>query len=106
MLRTSTTLAPLLFRWLVVGAQAVTLGLTWPLWQHRTMPPMLPAVDIPSPDMGWPLLGSLVLVLAAPRWGVALHGILLLAAILMDQMRLQPEFISALDSDAGHTPRR
>ena len=55
---------------------------------------MLPALDVPALDMGWPLIGSLVLVLAAPRWGVVLHGALLLAAIAMDQMRLQPEFIS------------
>ena len=100
MLRAPTTLAPLLFRWLAVCAQAATIGLTWPLWQSRTMPPMLPAVDVlssgigPSLNMGWPLLGSLALVLIMPRWGVALHGALLAAAILMDQMRLQPEFIS------------
>jgi uncharacterized membrane protein YphA (DoxX/SURF4 family) len=94
MLRTSSTLAPLLFRWMVVGAQAATIGLTWPVWQTRTMPPMLPALDVPALDMGWPLLASLALVLAAPRWGVVLHGALLLAAITMDQMRLQPEFIS------------
>ena len=94
MLRASATLAPLPFRWLVVGAQAVTLWLTWPVWQNRTMPPMLPALDIPCYDMAWPLLGSLALVIVAPVWGVALHGVLLAAAIAMDQMRLQPEVIS------------
>ncbi len=94
MLRTSSTLAPLLFRWLVVGAQAVTIGLMWPIWHTRTMPPMLPAMDIWSFDMGWPLLASLALVLVVPVWGVALHAALLALAIAMDQMRLQPELIS------------
>jgi hypothetical protein len=95
MLPARAELAPLLFRWLVVAAQGATLWLTWPVWRHRALPPMMPALDLStSLDMGWPLIGSLLLVLIAPRWGVAMHLVLLVAAIVMDQMRLQPEFLS------------
>jgi hypothetical protein len=89
-----TTFRLLLFRWLVVGAQGTTLWLTWPVWQNRTMPPMLPALAIPQLNMGWPLLVSLALVLATPRSGVILHSALLAWAIATDQMRLQPEVLS------------
>ena len=40
------------------------------------------------------LLASLVLVLLLPRWGVIVHIALLVAAMLLDQTRMQPECIS------------
>ena len=85
-----------------VYAQAATIVITWPVWQVRhysataNFPetPNLPAFPLPQIDMGWLLLCSLVVVLFYPRRGVILHGALLLVAILLDQMRMQPECIS------------
>src|SRR5207302_2035594 len=79
-----------------VAAQAVTIFITWPLWLARTydsalaaqQQPMLPALPLPQFDVGPWLLASLVVVLLAPRWGVLLHGLLLIWAILLDQMRM------------------
>lgn len=84
----------LLFRWLVVAAQAATVCITWPLWQVRAAPPLLPALNLPQLDTGWLMLGSLAVLLLAPRTGVALHAFVLLVAIVLDQTRLQPEFVS------------
>ena len=84
----------LILRWFVVGTQAATIWLTWPLWQVRISPPMLPLIDVYQIDFGYILLGSLVLVLIHDVTGVVVHSALLLAAMLLDQMRLQPEFIS------------
>lgn len=85
-----------IFRWLLVGCQAVTLVVTWPLWQVRTMPPMLPAVSLPSFDMGWLLLASLAVILVRPRVGLILNSLIFIYAILIDQTRLQPEVVSLL----------
>ena len=63
------TLGMLAFRWLVVACLAATLAITWPLWQVHSSPPMLPALPLPAVDTGVLLLGSLVLVLLAPRVG-------------------------------------
>jgi hypothetical protein len=87
------------FRWLLVGTQALTIGVTWPLWQARVAPPMLPLFDlalfhVTQIGFGPLLLVSLVVVLIHGAAGVILHSALLLAAMLSDQMRLQPEFIS------------
>lgn len=82
------------FRLVAAGAQAVTIGLTWPLWQERAMPPMLPACQLPQVDMGWPLLATLATFVVLPGLGWLLHAAVLVLAILMDQTRLQPEFIS------------
>jgi hypothetical protein len=82
-----------LYRWLVVAAQAAAVGITWPLWQVRQDPPLLAVADLPQFDTGWLMLASLAVVLLAPRWGVALHAAVLIVAILLDQTRLQPEFV-------------
>jgi len=84
----------LAFRGLVVACQAATLWVTWPLWQVHDMPPMLPALPLPTIDMGVLLIGSLVLILVAPLPGIALHSLLLTYAMLIDQTRLQPGIIS------------
>jgi hypothetical protein len=84
----------LAFRWLVIACQAVTIWITWPLWQHHDTPPMLPAAPLPSFDVGLPLLASLVVALFAPVLGFALHTLLLLYAMAVDQTRMQPELIS------------
>jgi hypothetical protein len=84
----------LAFRWLVIACQAVTLWITWPLWQHHDAPPMLPALPLPSYDVALPLLVSLLIMLFAPLLGLSLHTLLLVYAILVDQTRMQPELIS------------
>src|SRR6267154_4001668 len=82
----------LILRGSAVAAQALTIVITWPLWLARTYDPalaaqpqpMLPALPLPQFDVGPWLLASLVVVLLAPRWGVLLHGLLLVWAILLD----------------------
>ncbi len=82
------------FRWLVVCTQAITIWVTWPLWEVRTSPPMLPLIDLPQFGFGLVLLATLAVILLHAKTGIVLHSIVLLAAMLTDQMRLQPEFIS------------
>ena len=96
------------FRWLVVAAQGATIAITWPLWQVREDPPLLPAVQWQQwPAVDWPqlsdgvqfspgawLLASLAVALVLPRTGAALHVGLLAVAMLQDQTRMQPEVIS------------
>ena len=55
---------------------------------------MLPAVPLPQVNLGLPLLLSLVAVVARPAVGVPLHSVLLAYAMLIDQTRIQPGFIS------------
>ena len=51
----------LVLRWFVVCTQAATIWLTWPLWQVRISPPLLPLADVYQIDFGHLLLGSLAL---------------------------------------------
>ena len=90
------SLATLAFRWLVVACMGATVLITWPLWGVHESPPMLPAVALPAVALGWPLLGSLAVILVAPVVGMALHTALVLYAVLIDQTRLQPEVVSLL----------
>ena len=89
-----SAMCDLLLRIVIVAAQAASIAISWRLWQVRVDLPLLPVIDGPAIDMLWPLLGSLVVVLFAPRVGIALHAVTLLVAILLDQTRLQPEFLS------------
>jgi len=84
----------LAFRWLVIACQAATIWITWPLWQQRDSPPLLPVFTLPGFDLGLPLLATLAVVLFAPVLGMGMHTVLLLYAILLDQTRLQPEIVS------------
>ncbi len=84
----------LVFRFLVVSAAAITIGVTWPLWETRTAPPMLPVLPLPAVGLGFPLLGALLLTLLRPRVGLVAYWALLAYGILIDQTRLQPQFIS------------
>jgi methylamine utilization protein MauE len=81
-------------RGLLVLCQAATIVLTWPLWQVREAPPLLPAVGLPQLPVGIALLATLALVLRAPRAGVAAHVAVLLYAFAADQTRLQPQIVS------------
>lgn len=85
------------FRLVVVGCLAITLLITWPLWQvHRTPPmlPALPALRLLAVDLGWPLLLSLLVVLVRPVAGMLLFTVLVAYAVVIDQTRLQPEVVS------------
>ena len=81
----------------VVACQALTIGITWPLWQARVEPPTLPMVPWLASgrvDCGVVLLASLALALWRPRAGALVHLLALAGAILLDETRLQPQAIS------------
>ena len=79
----------------VTLAQLGTIALTWDLWKQRTTPPLLPVFEgLPGTSLGWPLVLTLLVALAAPRSGTIAHLLILTYAILADQTRLQPEFVS------------
>ena len=83
-----------LLRFFAAGCQAASVLITWPVWQTRRYPPLLPAAPVPQLDFGLLVLGSLVLVLAVPRVGIWIHFATLALAFVADQTRLQPEFLS------------
>lgn len=74
--------------------QAITIAITWPLWQQRENPPHLPLVDLPQIPFGWILAISLIVVAVRPRLGVGLHALALLTSFAFDQFRTQPQFIA------------
>jgi hypothetical protein len=82
------------FRWWLVGCQAATLLITWPLWQVHTSPPMLPVLPLPQLDTGVVLLLSLAMTVIAPVTGITLHTVLIVYAMLIDQTRIQPQVMS------------
>ena len=83
-------------RFAVVGAQGLTILVTWDLWGRRDYPPLLPVSGLPVPQVsvGPVLLLTLGLVFYRPGLGGALHLLVLLYAFMADQTRLQPEVIS------------
>ena len=82
------------YRAWVVAAIVVTVWLTWPLWQARETPACLPLASLPACDYGVALVVAACLAIALPRLGAALYAAVLLAAILADQTRIQPQMIS------------
>lgn len=83
------------FRWWVALTQAATILLTWPLWQVRDRPPLLPAIDaLPQFYFGLPMLAALAGVLVAPRLGIGAYVAAGAAAMLTDQTRMQPQIVS------------
>lgn len=84
-----------LLRPLFVLMQGATVLITWPLWQTRDHPPLLPMFEAMLQfDTGPLILATLVLTLVRPRIGVMTHIAALLIAFAQDQTRLQPEFVS------------
>jgi hypothetical protein len=81
-------------RLVVVTAQAATILITWPLWQPRTEPPLLPLIELPAWPFGLLLLVSLALAVVRPVAGVLAHVGLLTVAIVADQTREQPQVLS------------
>jgi hypothetical protein len=78
-----------------VVAQLATVLITWPLWEVRPWPINLPWVSgLPQFPFGFLMIASLIGVLASPkRYGLPIHYAILLAAILTDQTRCQPQVI-------------
>ncbi|MCI0362203.1 MAG: hypothetical protein L0211_27295 [Planctomycetaceae bacterium] len=90
-----------LLRGLVAACQAMSVILTWPLWQVRSgaAMPNLPVfdsalLDRPQVPFGEALLFTLAAAIVWPRIGATVHCLVLAAAIGFDQMRIQPEFVS------------
>ncbi|HEX2090063.1 MAG TPA: hypothetical protein VHI54_09100 [Actinomycetota bacterium] len=74
---------------------AASYLLTWDLWRGRIDPPNLPAVGaLSSLDFGAALVAAAVAAMVFPRAGSVIHSAILLLAMLGDQIRLQPEFVS------------
>ena len=75
--------------------QAAMVCTSWSLWQARTLPANLPAADwLPALPIGWLLLACCVLVVVRPPIGIVANAVVLVVAIALDQLRLQPELVS------------
>jgi hypothetical protein len=74
---------------------AVSYVVTWDLWIGRSQPPNFDVIEGFS-GFAWALPLAVTALVAAvwPRTGTPIHLVVLAAAILGDQIRLQPEFIS------------
>ncbi len=57
---------------------------------------MLPALPLPQLDLGLLLLASLAVIAVAPRAGLVMHAVLVVVAMCLDQMRMQPPIISQI----------
>ncbi|MCO8124112.1 hypothetical protein NHH03_20375 [Stieleria sp. TO1_6] len=78
--------------WFAVVCQIWTVWITWPLWNVRDAVPHLPLIDLPQFSFGWLMLLSAIVVIAFPTQGIVFHWIVLVAAAVSDQYRLQPQF--------------
>ena len=77
------------------GGLAASYLVTWRLWQPRSTPPNVALLGIVrSVPMGFALIASLAVACVRPKLGAAVHTGLFVVALLGDQIRLQPEFIS------------
>jgi hypothetical protein len=79
------------------AAQLATILITWDVWTIRTspiQPPNLPVAPLPEVGFEWIVLVSLLAALVNPPKGVLLHGVALLAALVFDQHRLEPQFFA------------
>ena len=84
---------PLLL-WLLALCQATTILVTWPLWQVHLTPPMLSALPLPQINTGIILLITLAGIFFRPLEALAIHTVVIIYSILIDQTRLQPEIVS------------
>lgn len=82
------------FRVVVVLALVGTVIATWPLWNARNLPPMLPALPLPPLSLGLPLIVASACALIRPRAGIAAVTIIMAYGMATDQTRMQPEFFS------------
>lgn len=80
---------------LALGQLATFLS-TWPLWQPRSSPPLLPAFGVHLDAIPWgvPLLLSVLAAWRWPRIGSAVHLVVLLMACALDGSRFGPAPLS------------
>jgi hypothetical protein len=106
-----STASPLRWlQWVLVACQAASILITWQLWQVRGADhpwPNLPLTQaVPQFGVGIVLLLSLAMILIRPVWGLIAHAVILALAIMQDEARLQPEFLSILLLLVGTLPGR
>ena len=82
------------FRAIVVLALVTTVAITWPLWNQRDLPPLLPALPLPPLSLGLPLIAASVCALIVPRAGALTVTLTIAYGMVADQTRMQPEFFS------------
>ncbi len=86
---------PIVVRTVVAGCQIVATLYTWNLWQVRDTPPNLAVIGVLAGlPFGVLMVASAAVAVVRPRSGSAIHAGVLLAAMLGDQFRIQPEFVS------------
>ncbi|HSP97212.1 MAG TPA: MauE/DoxX family redox-associated membrane protein [Candidatus Dormibacteraeota bacterium] len=83
-----------IFRTLTVLTAIVTVLLSWPVWQVHAEPPSLPLLPLPAVSLGIALIAALLLCLGAPLAGWCAYVGVFAYAVLTDQTRLQPEFLT------------
>jgi len=95
--RLSVEQRALAVRLVSIAGLVATYLLTWELWQPREAPapPNLPALSFLS-GIGFAVVLPLAALVAVmfPRVGAVAHAVLLLVAMLGDQIRIQPECVS------------
>ena len=79
---------------IAVAAQIATILITWQLWEVRVEPPNIPVLKITPISFGIFMLVSLIGVLIDPLRGFVLHVGLMVVACLLDQYRMQPQFLA------------
>lgn len=82
------------FRVVVLAALAVSIAITWPLWNARDLPPLLPAMPLPHVSIGAAILVAILASLILPRPGAIAVTLLIAYGMVTDQTRMQPEFFS------------
>ena len=87
---------PNLLRFVLSACLALTVYLTWPLWESREYPPLLPFFNAPQINFNFLLLSSCITTLVIPRVGVALCWFVFLCSMCLDQTRIQPQIFSML----------
>jgi len=93
--RTPTSSVIYAMRVLLVAALIATLQQTWPLWSVRETPPLLSLVGATSfAGFGWLMACTAATFIVRPRVGLALHVAVSVAAMLVDQTRMQPQLFS------------
>ncbi|MEM6689956.1 MAG: hypothetical protein AAF664_11050 [Planctomycetota bacterium] len=81
------------------GCQIAAVWITWPVWSFRAEPPNIPYFggyfgQHYGSVFGWLMIASALLAMRFPRFGSCLHLIVLGISCLLDQFRIQPQFLS------------
>lgn len=79
-----------MYAWLVAICQVVSVVGTWPLWQARADPPLLPLLPLPPLDFGPPLIVAALASALVGTPAALVNALLVAAAMAADQTRMQP----------------